>query len=155
MRQVRIAPISAAAFAPFGVLVTILPGVARVNFTAPVENLRTHARANLAMVRPPVTDLPLRIDLMERHRFSTQAFIPLCGVQAVLLVAPGGDDGPDLDAARAFLVPGDVGFSYHVGVWHTGMTTLGAPGAMAMLVHEDGSANDTEFRPVSPIEITS
>lgn len=154
MRQVRIAPISAEAFAPFGVLVTIPPGVPRVNFTAPVENLRTHARANLAMVRPPATDLPLRIDLMERHRFSTQAFIPLCGMQAILLVAPGGDDGPDLASAHAFLVPGDIGISYHVGVWHAGMTTLGAAGAMAMLVHEDGSADDTEFRAVSPMEIT-
>lgn len=155
MRQVRIAPISAEAFAPFGVLVTIPADVARVNFTAPVENLRSHARANLAMVRPPVTDLPLRVEMMERHRFSTQAFIPLGGVQAVLLVAPDGDDGPDLDLACGFLVPGDASFSYHVGVWHTGMITLGAHGAMAMLVHEDGSANDTEFRPVSPIEIIS
>lgn len=154
MRQVRLVPISAEAFAPFGVLVSIPPGVARVNFIAPVENTRTHARANLAMVHPPATDLPLRIDVMERHRFSTQAFIPLCGVQAVLLVAPGGDDGPDLNAARAFLVPGDVGISYHVGVWHTGMTTLGVAGAMAMLVHEDGSADDTEFRPVSSVDIT-
>ena len=155
MRQVRIAPISAAAFAPFGVLASIPPGLARVNFTAPVENLRAHARANLAMVHPPVTDLPLRVEMMERHRFSTQAFIPLGGVQAVLLVAPGGDDGPDLDAAQAFLVPGDTGISYHVGVWHTGMTTLGMAGVMAMLVHEDGSTDDTEFRPVSPIEIIS
>ncbi len=155
MRQLRIAPISAEAFAPFGVLVTISPGVARVNFTAPVENLRADARANLAMVRPPTTDLPLRIDLMERHRFSTQAFIPLGGVAAVLLVAPGGDEGPDLDAAHAFLVPGDIGISYHIGVWHTGMTTLGTAGAMAMLVHEDGSADDTEFRAVSSVEIIS
>ena len=153
MRQIALTPISAEAFAPFGVLVTIPPGVARVNFTAPVENLRADAQVNLAMVRPPVTDLPLRVEMMERHRFSTQAFIPLGGVQAVLLVAPGGDEGPDLDEAQAFLVPGDVGISYHVGLWHTGMTTLGIASAMAMLVHEDGSANDTEFREVSPLEI--
>lgn len=153
MRQILLTAISPEAFAPFGVLITIAPGTARMNFTAPVENLRAHASANLAMVRPPATDLPLLVDLMERHRFSTQAFIPLGGVQAVLLVAPGGDEGPDLDAARAFLVPGDVGISYHVGVWHTGMTTLAQAGAMAMLVHEDGSADDTGFRPVSPLEI--
>ena len=155
MRQIRIAPIFAEAFAPFGVLVTIPPGVARVNFTAPVENLRPLARTNLAMVHPPVTDLPLRVDVMERHRFSTRAFLPLGMVRAVLLVAPGGDDGPDLEAARAFLVPGDVGISYHVGVWHAGMTTLGAAGVMAMLVHEDGTGDDTEFHTVSPLEIIS
>ncbi len=153
MRQIRLIPITAEAFAPFGVLNTIPPGVARVNFTAPVENLRTHAKVNLAMVRPPMTDLPLRIEMMERHCFSTQAFIPLGGVRAILLVAAGGDDGPDLVAAQAFLVPGDIGFSYQVGVWHAGMTTLGQAGAMAMLVHEDGSAADTEFRDIAPVEI--
>ena len=153
MRQVRLAAISAAAFSPFGVLVTAPPDAARVNFTAPVTNLRPHARANLAIVHPPVTDLPICVAVMERHCFSTQAFLPLNGVQAVLLVAPGGDDGPDLAAAQAFLLPGDIGFSYHVGVWHAGMTLRGAAGAMVMLVHEDGSAGDTEFRPVPTIEI--
>jgi len=153
MKRIVIRPISVGAFAPFGVLIAIPVGVARMNFTAPITNLRPLARANLAMVRPPVTDLPLRVDQMERHRFSTQAFIPLGGVRAVLLVAPGGDEGPDLDAAQAFLVPGDIGISYHVGVWHIGMTNLGGAGAMAMLVHEDGSADDTEFRPVASLEI--
>jgi ureidoglycolate lyase len=153
MRQIRLTAISSALFAPFGVLVAAPPGTARVNFVAPVTNSRLHARANLAIVHPPVTDLPLQVDLMERHCFSTQAFLPINGVEAVLLVAPGGDDGPDLAAAQAFLVPGNIGFSYHIGVWHAGMILRGAAGAMAMLVHEDGSADDTEFRPVPTIEI--
>ena len=153
MRRYRVEPIDAGAFAPFGTLLAAPPDVARTDRAAPVTSLRPGAHANLALVRPPVAALPLRVDLLERHPFSTQAFLPLGHLTALLFVAPGGDEGPDLTRARAFAVPPGAGISYAVGTWHMGMASLGAAGAMAMLVHEDGGSGDTEFRPIEPIEL--
>lgn len=155
MKQFRIAPISAEAFAPFGSLLTTEPSIARLNFAAPVSNFRPGAKPNLAIVRPPVAAMPCRVTLMERHRFSTQAFMPLGGVRALLFVAPGGDAGPDLAQAHAFAVPGDIGISYHVGTWHMGMALLEDAGSMAMLVHEDGTEADTEFREIEAVELSA
>ena len=154
MRRIVVAAIEAAAFAPFGVLLAAPIGEVRQNFVAPVSNLRAGAKANLVMLRPPVAILPMQVALMERHCFSTQAFFPFGGMQAILLVAPGGDAGPELDQAQAFLVPEDVGVSYHVGVWHMGMAVRTA-GTMAMLVHEDGGPGDTEFRAIEALEIVA
>lgn len=153
MKRYAIEPITADAFAPFGTVLAAPPDLARVNFAAPVSNYRPTARANLALVRPPMATFPFRVSLMERHPFSTQAFLPLGGAPALLFVAPGGDEGPNLLAARAFAVPGDVGVSYAVGTWHMGMASLRDTGSMAMLVHEDGSAGDTEFRAIETVEL--
>ena len=155
MKRIRIEPISAEAFAPFGSLLTTAPGIARLNFAAPVTNFRPSAKANLAIVRPPVAAMPCHVTLMERHSFSTQAFLPLGGVRALLFVAPGGDAGPDLTQAHAFAVPGDIGISYHVGIWHMGMALLDDAGSMAMLVHEDGTEADTEFRAIDAVELNA
>jgi ureidoglycolate lyase len=154
VRRIRLEPIEAGALAPFGTVLAAPPGVARTDFAAPVENRRGAARANLALVRPPAVALPLRVEVMERHRFSTQAFFPLGALVPLLLVAPGGDEGPDLERARAFMVAPGSGVSYAIGIWHMGMATLGAAGTMGMLVHEDGGTGDTEFRPIVPVEIT-
>ena len=155
MTRIQIQPITAEDFSPFGTLLTARPGCARLNFAAPVNNFRPNAKANLAIVRPPVAVMPCCVTLMERHAYSTQAFMPLGGVRALLFVAPGGDAGPDLTQARAFAVPGDIGISYHVGTWHMGMALLDQPGSMAMLVHEDGSAADTEFRVIAAVELSA
>ena len=155
MKHIRVTPISAEEFSPFGNLLTAKPGCARLNFAAPVNNFRPGAEANLAIVRPPVAVMPCSVTLMERHRHSTQAFIPFGGVRALLFVAPGGDAGPDLSQAQAFAVPGDIGISYHVGTWHMGMALLDQAGTMAMLVHEDGTEADTEFRAIEAVELSA
>jgi ureidoglycolate lyase len=151
--RVKLEAISREAFAPFGEIIDAKPDMSRRNHVAPVMNLRPHATANLCVVRPPVVGFPLIIQEMERHPFSTQAFLPLSGVPYLLVVAPADEAGPDLSQLRAFQVPGDRGISYGVGVWHTGMALIGQPGGMAMLVHEDGSAEDTQVQAISAVEI--
>lgn len=45
----------------------------------------------------------LRIKVLERHRYSTQSFIPMgAGVQYLVVVTDGGDE-PNLDAVNAFV----------------------------------------------------
>ncbi len=147
-------PITASGFAPFGELLVIPQGANRLDHAASLMNPRTGARLNLALVRPPVAALPMTVSLMERHRFSTQAFLPLEGRAYIVLVAPAGPDEPDPSQAQAFIVPGHLGICYRTGIWHMGMATLSAEGSMAMLVHQDGSEDDTDYRAVTPLLIT-
>ena len=138
--------ISNEAFAPFGTLLDPAIDRSRVDFAGPTTNDRAAARANLAIVRPPVVASGVVIDIVERHPFSTQAFMPLDVVAYVIVVAPDDAVGQaDLDRARAFTVPGTMGIVYGVGTWHVGMSVLGLPGGMAMLVHEDGTDGDCEY----------
>lgn len=145
-------PITAEAFAPYGTLIDPAIDCPRLNFAVPVENERASARPNLCIVRPPVVTLPFSFNVMERHAFSTQAFFPLDAAAYVLAVAQG-DEAPDCSTLSAFIVPGDRAFSYARGVWHIGMAVLDRPCGMAMLVHEDGGARDTDYCPVPPITI--
>lgn len=150
--NIKAQPINAASFAPYGTLIDPNIDCPRLNFAVPVENGRATARANLCIVRPPVVTLPFTIDVMERHAFSAQTFFPL-DAAAYLLVVAKGDDAPELSTLAAFIVPGDRAFSYAPGIWHIGMAALGKPCGMAMLVHEDGGARDTDYLSVPPVAI--
>lgn len=145
--------ITAADFAPYGTLINPAIETPRLNFAVPVENARASARANLCIVRPPVVTLPLTIDVMERHAFSTQAFFPLDTLRYVIVVALG-EEAPVSASLRAFIVPGHEGISYHRGVWHIGMAVLDRPCGMAMLVHEDSGPRDTDYLSVAPFTVS-
>ena len=152
-RRVAIEPITAAAFGPFGTLLEAPVGGPRQDRAAPLENARPGAAANLALVRgePYARTLPLQ--RLEKHPHSNQAFLPL-RVEAYLAVVAADRDGrPDPATLRAFAVPGHVGVNYRAGAWHAHLTTLAVPGTFAMLVHEDGTAEDCVFAPIDPVEI--
>lgn len=149
MTALRIQAFDAALFAPFGHAVTTPGEGARLDDAAPLVNARAHAKVNLAAVRAPAAMLPLSIDKLERHPFSSQAFFPLDASEYLVVVAPGGDEGPYLAKALAFRVPGTTAIVYAPRAWHAGMRVLNGGGHFAMLVHEDGSAGDTEFTPAT------
>lgn len=90
---------------------------------------------------------------LERHPFSSQAFLPLAVESYVVVVAPDRDGRPDEAAALAFQVPGRVGLNYRAGTWHAHMMTWDAPGTFAMLAYEDGTADDCVFAPIAPLQL--
>lgn len=154
VRQVRLAAMTAAAFAPFGQVLDSPGGMSRRDFAATLTNRRPSARPNLALVRAPLVTLPMIVRQMERHPCSNQAFMPLDVSEYLVIVAPDdGAEAPRLDAALAFRVPGTQGINYEPGIWHCGMMVLGGAGLFAMLVFEDGSPDDTHFRPIEPVEL--
>ncbi len=75
---------------------------------------------------------PFSVKVLERHRFTTQAFIPMTpagGKQqgALIIVAQNGaDDKPDLRTLAAFHSSTTQGISYHPGIWHHPMVALGS-----------------------------
>lgn len=68
---------------------------------------------------------------LERHRLSTQTFIPLNGVRYVVLVALGKDQ-PDPSTLKAFMVGGHQGITIAAGIWHHSLIAL-QDGSFAVL----------------------
>lgn len=151
------APVDRAAYAAYGDLVA--PGdegrarpanqgsAQKWPGVAALRSDRPGARLDLAVFRcTPPAAFPLAIALLERHPCSTQAFLPLRAARYLVVVALGGA-APDLGTLAAFVVPGDVGITYHPGVWHHPMIALDAVADFACLVHEDGTPADCDEHP--------
>ncbi|WVF69308.1 allantoicase [Kwoniella sp. CBS 6097] len=75
----------------------------------------------------------IQVELLERHRFTTQAFIPLGrgpntpapGAFIVVVALNGADDKPDLKTVRAFLATAAQGVTFDRGIWHHSLLTVG------------------------------
>lgn len=148
-------PITAQAFAPYGRLLALNDareanqGTAlRSDFAAEPVNQRASARCNLAVFRCAPRVVPMDVKLFERHPRSTQTFIPMLVKRYIVIVAPGGDEGPDVARAEAFVCGPGQAVHYAVGVWHHPMIALDSHAEFVMLAHEDGSALDCEEWPL-------
>ncbi len=124
MRTLVPEPLTAESFAPFGTVIEADPASAigiNAGFTT-----RFHALAEVEVEGgAPILSIfrgrprPLIVDMLERHPFGTQAFVPLGGRPwlAVCAEAPGAP-------LRAFLARGDQGAQYAKGAWHFPLLTL-------------------------------
>lgn len=95
--------------------------------------LEAQATTNMHLYRCdslPLNTLPLQLKMLERHRFSSQSFIPMHspphkGDYLVLVALNHSEtDEPDLSTLAAFLATGSRGICYHPGVWHLPMTPV-------------------------------
>lgn len=127
----------------------------RFNRLAAVENRRPGAAApNLCVFRVvPVEDNPVRLRALERHRDSTQVFVPMAGSARYLVVVAPGGEAPDLGGVRAFVARAGQGITYRPGTWHHPLIALDAETDFACLVHEAGDAGDCDVRPVEGIAV--
>ena len=140
-------PLTAEAFAPFGHVLALPTGAGRVDYSSYSQNLRGSDaglcfRTSMTMPSP----MPLVTRTMERHEFSSQAFLPVDVARYLVLVAPHGADGrPDPEQLILFLAKGDQGISYNANVWHHPMTVLDRPAIFATVMFLDGGDKDEEF----------
>ncbi len=147
MRQIRLEPLTAAAFAPFGQVLQAPPAGRRTNLIEQLENRRPAARAQLTLISVPPRALPLDIVEMERHAHSSQAILRLEVGRWAVIVAPKAEDGgPDPARLRAFLVPPGAGINYRPDTWHHPVAALGREGRFAAFIFVDGGPEDEEFR---------
>lgn len=164
MRTLYAEPLSAAAFAPYGDVVSAglragssaNQGTAvRFDRAARLSNLRPDATPNLAVFRAAPQPLPFHAKLLEQHPRSTQSFLPMVCARFLVCVAPtAADGGPDEQKLQAFLCGPGQGITYGVGVWHHPIVALDRPAEFAMLAWEDGGALDCVERPLaSPASI--
>jgi ureidoglycolate lyase len=148
-------PLTAEAFAGFGDVLHVPATPGRTYFDGALSNLRPGAAPSLSIaLAAPALELPLRSTILERHRFSSQSFVPVDAGRWLVMVAPkDAADGPDLAAARAFLLGPGQGVTYRADVWHHPLTVLDRAGAFAIFMWNDGGPDDTEFRTMPGFEI--
>jgi ureidoglycolate lyase len=125
---IRALPITPERFAPFGDVIAALPSQKEAMNAARFErfddlatididtNDGAHTAISIARART-ASSMPYRFDLMERHPFGSQAFMPLSPFRFVVVVAPAGEI-PEADDLQAFVTNGSQGVNYHKGVWH-------------------------------------
>jgi ureidoglycolate lyase len=147
-------PLTEAAFAPFGQILALPRQAGRIDYSAFAENLRPGGATvcfRTSLTEP--TALPLKTKVMERHAFSSQAFLPVDVARYVVMVAPdAADGGPDLAQARLFLVDGGTGINYRANVWHHPMTVLDRPAVFATVMFTDGGPRDEDWTDL-PVEV--
>ena len=148
-------PLTAEAFAPFGDVLAAPADPGRAYYEGGLGNARSDARASLSMVhRLPIAGLPFEANLLERHEFSSQTFLPLEGGRWVVIVCPhAAAGGPDLGGLRAFIARPDQGVTYRMNTWHHGLTVLDRPARLAVFMWRDGTKGDEEFVPVTPFTV--
>ena len=145
--RLKIEPIDAAAFMPFGQLIPPrAPGQGRQELFEELQNERASARPRLSMATVEPKALPLTAVKMERHVHSSQVFVPVDSAGYLVVVAPHGADGmPDLGKIRAFRVSGDTGLNYRADTWHHPLSALERTGRFAILTFVDGTSADEQF----------
>jgi ureidoglycolate lyase len=151
-------PLTREVFAPFGDVIDMATEAGRFYHDEALGNLRPEAGASLSIALKAATpDRPLTSELMERHEFSSQTFIPVDVGRWLIVVAPHAapgknEGGPDMAEARAFIADGTTGVTYKANTWHHGLTTLDKPGRFAVFMWKAGT-RDEEFVPVAPFTI--
>ncbi|MGH1368697.1 MAG: ureidoglycolate lyase [Maritimibacter sp.] len=158
MTVIQAAPMSKAAFAPFGdVLDTdgapdkmINEGMcaryhdrARLDFAA--------GRAGISLFEAEPRSFPYVFDLMERHPDGSQAFIPLTQNPFLVIVAPDAGEKPT--HPRAFLTAPGQAINFHRNTWHGVLTPLAAPGLFAVVDRIGQGDNLQEHRFDRPITV--
>jgi ureidoglycolate lyase len=158
-------PLDAGAFAPFGRVVAagVDPGRpvnegrgTRIDLAAGLSHRTGAAEPSLALYRLDASHWPIEVQVMERHPQTAQMFLPLTGLDYLVLVAPDDAAGePDMEQARAFVGVAGQGVVYAPGVWHLPMVALDRDATFAMLMWETGGPQDCETRRLpAPLLVT-
>ena len=159
MSTIRIEPLTAAAFAPFGEVLEPRNAPDRLINAGRCE--RHHALATvqtgegqaiLSIFRSEAVSLPYDCTLLERHPLGSQAFMPMGPDPWLSVVAP--DEGGRPGAPRAFLVPAHTGVNLRAGTWHGVLTPLERP-ADFLVVDREGAGVNLEEVTIAPVRITA
>ncbi len=149
-RNLRIEPLTAKAFRPFGDVIE----ANQQAFHFPINNGRTeryhdlarvdvatgggHAIVNIFRGQPCL--LPMRLLLLERHPLGSQAFMPLSPQPFLVVVAQAAPE-PDLVRMRCFQAAPGQGVNYALGTWHHPLLALHAVSDF-LVVDRGGGADE-------------
>ncbi len=155
MSDLRIEPLTAAAFAPFGDVLEARGAADRIINQGMCGRYHDRARldfgpggrAGISIFQARTRSLPYRLDLVERHPEGSQAFLPMTDDPFLVIVAEAGPDGPT--GLRAFITDGAQGVNLHRGTWHGVLTPLSGSGLFAVVDRIGTSANLQEY-PLDP-----
>jgi ureidoglycolate lyase len=155
------APLTAAAFAPFGQVLEAAGApdriinrglcgrwhdLARLDFES--------GRAGISLFRAEPRRLPLVLDLVERHPLGSQAFVPMTADPFLVVVAPDDDanGGGRPGAPLAFLTAPGQGVNFARGIWHGVLTPLSPPGLFAVIDRIEADSDRRENLEEYPLD---
>lgn len=159
MTTIRIQPITAEAFAPYGDVLSAKPApdkminqgrCERHHALATVQ--RSGGEAIISLFRSEPVSLPYDCTLLERHPLGSQAFMPLGPDPWLSVVAPDQDGVPG--QPLAFLVPAGMGVNLHAGIWHGVLTPLDRA-ADFLVVDREGDGVNLEEILIPAVTITA
>lgn len=150
MTELTLRPLTAEAFAPFGDVLEAGGAVdryinqgkcARYHDRAVLDF--TDGRAGISIFQSEAFDLPIKLQMLERHPLGSQAFLPLSDKPFVVVVAPdvNGTPGQPL----AFKTAPGQGVNYHRNTWHGVLTPLHTPALFAVIDRIGNGKNLEEF----------
>jgi ureidoglycolate lyase len=108
-----------------------------------------HVLVNL--FRGTAYDFPLKLTMVERHPFGSQAFIPLSQRPFIVVVSADGPDGPQ--TPHAFLTAPGQGVNYPKNLWHGVLTPVGETQDFVVVDRGGDGSNVEEFHFSHPYEI--
>jgi ureidoglycolate lyase len=136
--RIRTDPLTAEAFSPFGDVLEAAGAPDRIinqgrcgRFHDLAELDFDAGRAGISLFRAEPREMPLLLDMVERHPQGAQAFLPMSLDPFLVIVAPDAGGVPGLP--RAFLTAPGQGVNYRKGTWHGVLTPLHAPGLFAVV----------------------
>lgn len=147
-QTLEIRPLTKVAFAPFGDVIEADPSTMRLINGGTTERFHAlsgaeaegeGARVIINLFRGQPRSFPHVIEMMERHPFGSQSFIPLNGRPFLVVVSRDDDGRPG--TPEAFLARGDQGVNYRRNLWHYPLMALDAPSDF-LVVDRDGPGNN-------------
>lgn len=154
------APLTAAAFAPFGDVIAAQGQPRGINYgvtqrfhdLAKIDCQEAGGRAIVNIFRSQPPTFPFAVKVMERHPLSSQAFMPLCGRPFLVVVAPPGPFARS--AVRAFRAAPGQGVNFARGTWHHFNLALEGESDFLVIDREGGGDNCDEIALDPPLLLT-
>ena len=139
-QKIKIEPLTREAFKPFGEIIeaseiaekiVINQGnCERFHDLATLDFTGEGARAGISLFLGQPYDIPLKLEMMERHPLGSQAFIPMSPDPFLVVVAQDQDGPHDI---KAFITQPNQGVNYSRNTWHGVLTPLKAPRLFAVI----------------------
>lgn len=143
-------PLTSAAFQPFGDVIearqtghhfSINNGFAeRFHDLARIDVSAKDGHPIISIFKAKPRQLPMQLQLLERHPLGSQAFIPMSNQPFLVVVAPASPE-LELQQLRCFLAAPGQGVNYARGTWHHPLIALDAPSDFLVIDRAGGAAD--------------
>ena len=145
-RHLRIQPLTASAFAPFGDVLEAAGTPDKMINEGRCGRYHDRAvldvsdgRAGISIFKSETVSLPYALRMMERHPEGSQAFIPMSADPFLVVVAPDAGGAPGQPVA--FLAAAGQAINFHRNTWHGVLTPLAGPGLFTVVDRIGPGAN--------------
>lgn len=145
MTAIKLEPLTAQSFAPFGDVIeaTGEPMVINAGFAQRFNDrcrvvTNDEGETNVSVFIAKKRELPLRITMMEQHPLGSQAFVPMQNSPWIAVVCAHPEDAASY---RAFAVEGRQGVNYAPETWHFPLIAF-SEGDRFLVVDRKGPGNN-------------